>query len=149
MRRVVRGSSGIVNFCSTYATQLGLEIEIESIERISRLANDYLSVALTRTRHGQVATYAPATHKFYRERLCSQPVLDLDISARLQEIAISAIDQREIIGSALVRFTNSMEVIDVNAGLHPETLWTLDFAYISAFENEVRAAYDLPLGNSG
>ena len=148
MAAIVQGSERIAQFCRPIAEQLGLEVVIRELPRANSIPGEYLSVAITRSPHGQVVSYPAMRHNYHRKRLCTEPVTEDSISMNLQESAISAARDNQLIGSAIARFTKSLELVEFATGLSHEALWTLDFALISQFENEVRSAHDLPLGSS-
>lgn len=148
MSPVIRGRPGVIEFCQPAAARLGLEVEIENCERPTFSKTSYLAVAITRSPHGQVVTYPATFHEHYRGRLSSRLLADQSVGARLQELTIEQIHHLGLMGSSTLIFDESLEVIEIIQGVSDESLWTLDFAYVSQFENEVRAAHDLPLGAS-
>lgn len=147
MSALVHGSAGVLDFCLPIARQLGVAIELRARQEMPRLNFEYLSVALTRSPHGQTVTYGAIHHAFHRDRSVASSRVESSIAMAIQSFALRKVSDEQISGSSLFRFSTDGEFISRELGLSSDAVWTLDFAYVSQFENEVRAAHNLPLGS--
>lgn len=145
---IVRAPAEIARFFDPIALNLGLAITSEISPAAPLLFEPYLSLSLTRSPHNQVASYRLIKHSFHRGRRKSIANDDTDMEHSLTSEAIAHLQSDAIIGSATFRYSCAGELVDIYSGVQWEALWTNEFAATSQFENEIRAAYDLPLGSS-
>lgn len=148
MKDRVRGEAEVIELAREYSRILRVPIEIEVMTAGVRPKGAYYSVLLTRSPHGQVITYNPTKHDRYRGRRYISPVLEDEISISIQEQALAEVKRLDTNGTFTCFFDLELKLVSIETGLTFESLWTLDFAAISHFENAVRGANDLPLGNS-
>jgi 5-(carboxyamino)imidazole ribonucleotide synthase len=148
MKGRVLGEPDIVELAREFSRILRVPIEVHTIVSPLRSDSTYLSILAVRSPQGQVATYTPSQHGRYRGRRYAKPILMESTSVNLQERALFEIKERNIQGSLTLLFDESENFLELIPGITFESLWTLDFSFISHFENAVRAAHDLPLGNS-
>ncbi len=148
MKGQIHGESEVIELSQEFARNLRVPIKVQSFAPIERPNSRYYSVLLTRSPHGQLATYSPTVHDRYRGRRYSEPVSELPLATSLQEQAIAGVKLNELSGSITLLMDEKSRVIATIPGLTYESLWTLDFTFVSHFENAVRGAHDLPLGNS-
>ena len=139
----IYGDPLLESFFRYPATSLGIAIELRPSTAPRLDVISYISVHSARSLTGQAAVWRPVRHHLYRGRLISRPV-DSSLNYVLQERVLKDISQT--IGSALFRFDESGELIDITPGVQRESMWTLDRCDTSQFENEIRAHLDLPLG---
>ena len=139
----VYGDPILERFFRDSAESLGVAIEFSPSVAPHIKTTTYFSVHSARSLTGQAAVWRPVRHHLYRGRLISRPV-DSSLNYVLQERVLKDISQT--IGSALFRFDESGELIDITPGVQRESMWTLDRCDTSQFENEIRAHLDLPLG---
>ena len=145
---IVRAPAGLHRFFDPVALNLGLAITAQASDEAPLLAAPYFSLSLTRSPHNQVASYRLIKHSFHRGRRMSIASDDLEMELSLTSEAIAHLQTEAILGSVTFRFSNTGELIDICNGVQCEAFWTLEFSATSQFENEIRAAYDLPLGSS-
>ena len=136
----IYGDPLLESFSRYPATSLGIAIELRPSIAPRLNASSYISVHSARSKTGQVALWRPVRHHLYRGRLISSPI-ESSRSHVLQERVLQEISQ--LIGSALFRFDESGELIDLTPGIQRESMWTLDRCDTSQFENEIRAQLEL------
>ena len=139
--------SGLARFFPPIGERLGLPcklIETNSLDRPAR----YLSVSVARSPHDQIVTYPAVECALRNTGYSFQLFGDPEVSAQLQSQSIELLHAASGVVSANYIFDNSGTFIGEFRGVTRESIWSLEFAYISHFENALRATYDLPLGAS-
>ena len=129
------------------AHSLGLEIDHRPAPSPERPSGDFYSIHVARSEKNQVALYQVCKHQYFRNRLMTLPVSDIEMIHTIQELAQYEIVRIGVVGSSLLRFTPSLDFLNSNPGVQRESMWTLDHAFTSQFENEIRAVTNLPLGD--
>ena len=128
---------------------LGISAELSDISSPPFDGDQYFSLHTARSATGQTSLTSITHHRRYRQRLVSAPATFLE-STFAQSIMQKAQEQLAIqdwFGSATIRFNHNGEFFDLTRGVQRESIWTIDYSVTSAFENEVRAVHDLPLGD--
>mgnify|MGYP003337384488 FL=1 len=128
---------------------LGLPVAFREVLPTLLDVGSYFSLLASRSQQGQLALSPIVEHGYHRNRLISKPVDDSN-----ERVVISILQQSQLFlsdlnfrGSVTMRFDISGEKIDALRGIHRETMWSIDHARTSSFENEIRAAHDLPFGD--
>ena len=139
--------SGLASFLPPIARRLGLPLDFVETLPPTR-PNNYISVSVARSPHNQVVTY-PAITSSSRGNNRSYELLGSDqLSANLQSEVIALLSKEVGLSSANFIFNSDGELASIFPGITRESLWTLEFSYISHFENALRARHDLPLGSA-
>ena len=148
MGPVVAVESELLPILDIAVRRLGLSVVPRSIaQRFPEFS--YQSIAVSRTTLNQIVTYPVVAHSNYRGRLATTPAKLTELEQKeLQHQAIEAIGKRNLLGSYLIRFNSTGNLLEVLEGVTSEGLWSQEFSATSIFENAVRATFDLPLGNS-
>ena len=137
---------GLARFIPPIAERLGLPINLEETQPPDRPAK-YICVSLARSPHNQIVSYPAIVGSLRGRNYNFQLLKSDDRSADLQSQSIALLQKRLGLCSANFIFDESGRFLNEFPGLTRESLWTLEFAYTSHFENALRAAHDLPLGS--
>lgn len=106
-------------------------------------------VLVARSAHGQAATWAPTSGiQDGGLRVWITPGLDQARSLPAQQAALAAAAAQGLVGVASVHFDDRLQIMEVSTRPDDAWLWTLDGALTSAYEQQVRALLDLPLGST-
>ena len=139
-------TTGLDEFLVRSANDLGIEINFKT-ESIRAAHNNYLAIVTVRSANTQLAMYPAVEVTNYRDRLAMKPA-ELDdnfLESLLVQVNLSTkgISQD---GVSTHNFSLAGELMEVFESISIESLWSLEFARTSIFENAVRAAHQLPLG---
>lgn len=139
-------TAGLDEFLIRSANYLGIEINFKT-ESIRAAHDNYLSIVTVKSANTQLAMYPAVEVSNYRDRLAMKPAeLDDNFLKRLLiQVNLSAKSNSHD-GVSTYIFSLSGELIEVFESITIESLWSLEFACTSIFENAVRAAHQLPLG---
>lgn len=147
MRVRIEVESGLAPFLPPIAERLGLAFEYLETRPPAR-PDTYIAVSVARSPHNQVVTY-PAISSCKRDKNSVFVSLQAsELSARLQSAVIALLPEHGGLCAANFIFDHSGELVGIFPGVTRESLWTLEFSYISHFENALRAGHDLPLGSA-
>lgn len=147
--RTIYAASELLGYLDWPLLSLSIDAKKEKSEQLPIDRDKYLSIIFARSQQGQCAIWPPAQHSHFRGRLVTQlaSAISADESQRFLEIAQGEIAKISWRGSGMVRISMEGKLIDVTRGAQREAIWTLDHSLTSVFENEVRAVFDLPLGD--
>lgn len=147
MAAQIEVESGLASFLPPIAERLGLPLEFVETLPPTR-PEKYISVSVARSPHNQVVTY-PAITSSCRDSNRSYELLSSDqLSANLQSEVITLLPKEAGARAANFIFDSDGKLVSIFPGITRESLWTLEFSYISHFENALRACHDLPLGSA-
>ena len=146
---ILYGTQELLPYLQGPLLSLGLAAKFAVSDCAHLQRNSYLSISFARSQQGQRALWPVVEHSRYRERLQTRvaPLIDSEVEQKIIELAQLKISEITWFGSGLLRTTMTGEFIDLNRGVQREGMWTIDHCETSIFENEVRAAFDLPLGD--
>jgi hypothetical protein len=139
-------TTGLEEFLVRSARDLGIEINFKT-ESIRAAHNNYLAIVTVKSASTQLAMYPAVEVTNYRDRLAIKPA-ELDyifLESLLIQVNLSAKNSSDD-GASTYIFSLAGELIEVFQSISIESLWSLEFACTSIFENAVRAAHQLPLG---
>ena len=139
-------TTGLDDFLIRSANDLGIEINFKT-ESIRDANENYLSIVIVASANTQLAMYPAVEVLNYRGRLAIKPT-DLNedfLESLLVQVNLSAKNSSRD-GVSTYIFSLSGELIEVFNSITIESLWSLEFARTSIFENALRAAHQLPLG---
>ena len=142
-------SEDLIGYLNWPLLSLGLHAETNISHAPDISKDSYLSINFARSQQGQRAIWPIVEHTFFRDRLKSSLATSLseEISHRVLKQTQEIINTLTWNGSGITRFTVTGELIDITRGVQRESMWSLDHSTTSAFENAVRAVFDLPLGD--
>jgi len=116
-----------------------------------------LSAVVCRAPSGQAVAY-PVTETVQRDGICAEttspaPGLSDEQASELQQLALRIAGELGVVGLLAVelmqRSGGQVVVNELAMRPHNTAHWTIDGAATSQFENHLRAALDLPLGDPG
>ncbi|MFM1789019.1 MAG: hypothetical protein RLZZ12_368 [Actinomycetota bacterium] len=139
-------TAGLDEFLIRSANYLGIEINFKT-ESIRAAHENYLSIVTVKSANTQLAMYPAVEVSNYRDRLAIKPAnLNEELLENLLiQVNLSAKSNSHD-GVSTYIFSLAGELIEVSESITIESLWSLEFACTSIFENAVRAAHQLPLG---
>lgn len=112
--------------------------------------NKLISVLVARSPHGQAATWTPT---LIEKSLTITPVPGLPPSLQesIQKSALEIADQIKLIGVMSVEYVyyeDELKLSNLDLNLKRSSLWTIEGSITDVFEQYLRAALDLPLGDT-
>lgn len=135
----------INNKCDFYISSRDKNIDIFSIKENNLLSG--FVVTLARSKQGQIVVY-PVSSFQENEVITPAENLSDSLASKLQSVAIDLATKNNLEGSLEVVFSKEKnEVCQVNSSPTFLSLWTIDGAITSIFENHVRGLLNLPLGS--
>lgn len=113
-----------------------------------------LSAQVARSPHGQAVAY-PVVQTRQVNGICAEvispaPALDADRAVEAQRIALQIAGDLEVVGMLAVEiFDTGSELVVNELAMRPHNSghWSIEGSVTSQFENHLRAALDLPLGD--
>jgi len=136
----------VIPYFERAATELGIEISADPVER-TILNDDYLVVVAISSARTQFASYPAVRIGNHRDRTFISPSEGSDDFLKNLQILVNERVRREKInGVATFIFSIEGELLQVRTQIGIESIWSLEYASISIFENAIRAAKALPLG---
>lgn len=137
----------ISNLVESAATNLGVEVRLQTEVTDPILIQPYYSIFAAVTEHKQAISYPVARHYLYRDRLLSTQ----SNLAELENFELQKFVNNDLLGNPpgiwSYFFDPAGSLIKRTSTLGEESLWSLDYSITTIFENSVRAIHDLPLGN--
>lgn len=146
MGSVIKVESGLEPFLARAATQLGLEVAIESTSSLT-LNRAEIAITTIRSAQTQLATYPAVQIENYRNRVLTKPAyFQVEFLRGLQE-TVNQRSKSELNGVVQTyRFNLDGDLIEVMDVITVDAIWSIEFSVTSIFENVVRAAKNFPLG---
>ncbi len=138
----------VAAFISRAAESLGLEVHLDtqtsSIPRYEHLAIVAINSAST-----QLATYPVMSVAKFRNRIVVKPTqANQELLKKLQIVVNERVKSSNQSGVATYRFTLNGEFVEVSEVISIDSVWSMEYAHTSVFENAVRSANQLPLGKT-
>lgn len=136
----------VIPYFERAAAELGIEISAEPVER-PFLSEDHLVVVAISSASTQFASYPAIRVCTHRNRTVISPSESSEeLLKNLQILVNERVRIDELNGLATFVFSLDGELLQVRDQIGIESIWSLEYASISVFENAIRAAKALPLG---
>lgn len=148
MRHPIKVEVGVAPFISRAAESLGLEVRLDP--KTSAIPSDeHFAIVAVNSAQTQLATYPAISVAKFRNRVVMKPTQSSEEFLKKLQIEVNErAKSSNQTGVATYRFTLSGELIDISSVISIDSLWSLEFAPTSVFENAVRSANQLPLGKT-
>jgi hypothetical protein len=139
---------GVAPFVTRAAESLGLEVHLDP--QTTSIPNDeHLAVVAINSAQTQLAMYPAISVAKLRNRVVVKPAQVNDELLKNMQIAVNErAKSSNQSGAATYRFTLDGELIEVSSVISIDSIWSLEYAQTSIFENAVRSANQLPLGKT-
>lgn len=132
---------------TTIEKVVGLQKEIDhEIDIKAQL----ISVAVARSPHGQASSWAP-TLMSGTTTITPVPNLKTEIHEKLQASAFEIAERINLVGVISVKYQlikDNFRIFDLDIGIVQNCMWTLNGSVTNIFEQYLRSALDLPLGDT-
>lgn len=136
----------VIPYFERAATELGIEISADPVER-TPFGDDHLVVVAISSAQTQFASYPAIRTSSHRNRNVISPSESSDeFLKNLQVLVNERVRRDELHGVATFIFSLEGELLQVRDQIGIESIWSLEYASTSVFENAIRAARALPLG---
>ena len=136
----------VIPYFERAAAELGIEISANPVER-ALLGDDHLVVVAISSARTQFASYPAIRVSTHRNRTAISPSESSEeLLKNLQILVNERVRIDELNGVATFLFSLDGELIQVRDQIGIESIWSLEYASTSVFENAIRAAKALPLG---
>lgn len=148
MRHRIKVEIGVAAFIARAAESLGLEVRLD--QQTTSIPNDeHLAVVAINSAQTQLATYPAISVAKLRNRVVVKPAQATDELLKNIQIAVNErAKSSNQSGVATYRFTLNGKLIEVSDVISIDSIWSLEYAQTSVFENAVRSANQLPLGKT-
>jgi phosphoribosylaminoimidazole carboxylase (NCAIR synthetase) len=133
---------------SRAAESLGLEVHLD-YQTTSIPSDEHLAIVAINSARTQLATYPAISVAKFRNRIVVKPTkANQELLMKLQIVVNERAKSSNQSGVATYRFTPNGEFIEVSDVISIDSVWSMEYAYTSVFENAVRSANQLPLGKT-
>jgi hypothetical protein len=148
MRHGIMVEVGVAPFVTRAAESLGLEVHLDP--QTTSIPNDeHLAVVAINSAQTQLAMYPAISVAKLRNRVVVKPAQVKDELLKDMQIAVNErAKSSNQSGAATYRFTLDGELLEVSGVIYIDSIWSLEYAQTSVFENAVRSAHQLPLGKT-
>ena len=138
----------VAAFISRAAESLGLEVHLD-YQTTSIPRDEHLAIVAINSARTQLATYPAISVAKFRNRIVVKPTnANQELLMKLQIVVNERAKSSNQSGVATYRFTLNGEFIKVSDVISIDSIWSMEYAYTSVFENAVRSANQLPLGKT-
>ena len=148
MSHRIKVEMDLAAFISRAAESLGLEVHLDP-QTTSIPSDEHLAIVAINSARTQLATYPAISVAKFRNRVVAKPTqANQELLKKLQIVVNERAKSSNQTGVATFRFTLSGEFIEVSDVISVDSIWSIEYAQTSVFENAVRSANELPLGRT-
>jgi len=146
MSHPIKVEMEVAAFISRAAESLGLEVHLDP-QTTSIPSDEHLAIVAINSAGTQLATYPAISVAKFHNRVVAKPTqANQELLKKLQILVNERAKSSNQSGVATYRFTLNGEFIEVSDVISIDSVWSMEYAYTSVFENAVRSANQLPLG---